>query len=77
MRTIISVFGLTFIAGSVLNTMKAYFLEEFINVMVREPWIFCVFSILSSIIIELFPVVIIFNMHKMFFAQIPIADPES
>jgi len=73
-RTIISVFGLTFIAGTVLNVMKAYYLEEFINVMVKKPWIFCIFSVFSSIFIELCPVIIIFNMHKMFFAPIPMAE---
>jgi len=73
-RTIISVFGLTFIAGSVLNCMKAYYLQEFIDVMVKQPLIFCVFSVLSSLIIELCPVVIIFNMHRMFFAPLANVD---
>jgi len=68
---------LAFIAGSVLNTLKAYYLEQFLNLMGDQPWIFCIFSVLSSIFIELGPIVIIFNMHKMFFAPIPMVEPES
>jgi hypothetical protein len=69
-KFIISVFGLTFIFGSVLNCMKGYFLNEYINVMVKQPLIFCIFSLLSSILIELCPVIIIYNMHKMFFTPV-------
>lgn len=69
-KLIIGVFGLTFIFGSVLNCMKGYYLNEYINVMVKHPLIFCIFSLLSSIFIELCPVIIIYNMHQMFFAPV-------
>ena len=69
-RNIISVFGLTFIAGAVLNALKGYYLIKFVDVMVSQPLIFCIFSVLFSLLIELFPVVIIYNMHKTNFAEV-------
>jgi len=34
-RNIISVFGVTFIAGSALNFFKGYYMREFVDVMVK------------------------------------------
>ena len=73
-RNIISVFGLTFIAGAVLNALKGYYLIKFVDVMVSQPLIFCIFSVLFSLLIELFPVVIIYNMHKTNFAEVNEAE---
>lgn len=34
-RNIMSVFGVTFIAGSALNVFKGYYIQEFVDVMVK------------------------------------------
>ena len=34
-RNIMSVFGVTFIAGSALNVFKGYYIREFVDVMVE------------------------------------------
>jgi hypothetical protein len=75
-RNIMSVFGLTFIVGSALNFLKGYYIQEFVDVMVKQPWFFCIFSVLSSILVELCPVVVILKMHKMNFAA-PVIVVES
>lgn len=75
-RNIMSVFGLTFIGGSVLNFLKGYYIEEFVDVMVKQPWIFCIFSVLSSILVELCPVIVILKMHRINFTA-PVVAVES
>lgn len=75
-RNIMSVFGLTFIAGSVLNFLKGYYIEEFVDVMVKQPWIYCIFSVLSSILVELCPVIVILKMHRINF-NAPVVAVES
>lgn len=67
-RNIVSVFGLTFIAGTALNFLKGYFLKEFVALMTTKTWLFCIFSLLSSIVVELCPIIVILKMHRINFA---------
>jgi hypothetical protein len=75
-RNIMGVFGLTFIGSFVLNFLKGYYIEEFVDVMVQQPWIFCIFSVLSSILVELCPVIVILKMHRINFVA-PVVAAES
>jgi hypothetical protein len=62
-RNIVSFFGLSFIAGGFSNSLKAYFLIKYIDFVESQPFLVCLFSFLSSILIELGPIMIIYNMH--------------